>query len=269
MLVLSRKLNEKIVLPTLGTTIQVLAIKRGVVRLGIDAPPEIPIRRAEVPDQTAEWGREEANAEAPTAIPGCLDRFICQVRDRLRTGSAGLGLLRLYLDGGWTDDARTTLAALHRDLQLLLRGVEGEAENLSSRSTHAAKRHKALLVEDDRMECELLAGYLRQSGLEVDTAGDGANALDYLRARDKPDVVLLDMGLPRVDGPTIVREIRRNPALAGLKIFGVSGHCADEFDLDRGPMGVDRWFQKPFDPEILLHDLVEAGLVVEPAHFPV
>ena len=34
-------------------------------------------------------------------------------------------------------------------------------------------------------------------------------------------------------------------------------------------MGVDRWFQKPFDPEILLHDLVEAGLVVEPAHFPV
>jgi DNA-binding response OmpR family regulator len=155
-----------------------------------------------------------------------------------------------------------TLTALHRDLQLLLRGVEGEVESLPSASSHAGKRYKALLVEDDRMECELLAGYLRQSGLEVDTAGDGVDALDYLRAHNKPDVVLLDMALPRVDGPTIVREIRRNPALAGLKIFGVSGHRADEFNLDSGPMGVDRWFQKPFDPGILLHDLEEAAFAV-------
>ena len=68
-------------------------------------------------------------------------------------------------------------------------------------------------------------------------------------------MVLLDMGLPRVDGPTAVREIRRDPAFAGLKIFGVTGHLPDEFNLARGPEGVDRWFCKPLDPAALVRDL--------------
>jgi CheY-like chemotaxis protein len=68
-------------------------------------------------------------------------------------------------------------------------------------------------------------------------------------------VLLLDMGLPRCDGPTTVREIRRDQALAGLKIVAVSGHAAEEYDLGRGPGGIDRWFCKPIDPEGLIHDL--------------
>jgi DNA-binding response OmpR family regulator len=119
----------------------------------------------------------------------------------------------------------------------------------------ARKPLKALLVEDDRNERELLAGFLRMSGLEVDTAGDGGDALDYLRSHDRPDVILLDMGLPRVDGPTTVREIRRDPAWAGLKVFGVTGRLPDEFDLENGPAGIDRWFHKPLDPSALVRDL--------------
>src|SRR5262249_1097499 len=98
---------------------------------------------------------------------------------------------------------------------------------------------------------------LRRSGLQVDTAGDGADALDYLRSRGRPDVVLLDMGLPRGGGPTTVREIRRDPTCAGLKIFGGTGDAPGEFDLHQGPAGGDRWFQKPVDPSVLLHDLTE------------
>ncbi len=48
MLVLSRRLHEKIVLPDLGITVQVVAIKRGAVQIGITAPPDVPIRRAEI-----------------------------------------------------------------------------------------------------------------------------------------------------------------------------------------------------------------------------
>jgi CheY-like chemotaxis protein len=169
----------------------------------------------------------------------------------------GLGLLRLQLDTGLTDEARATLAALHTDFQLLLHGVAGEVENRLAEPPVAIQRQKTLLVEDNANERELLAMLLRRSGLQVDTAGDGADALDYLRSRGRPDVVLLDMGLPRVDGPTTVREIRRDPAYAGLKIFGVTGHPVSEFDLDQGPAGVDRWFQKPVDPSVLLHDLTE------------
>ena len=98
----------------------------------------------------------------------------------------------------------------------------------------------------------LLRGF---EGLDVDTAGDGCDALDYLRSRGRPDVVLLDMGLPRLDGAAAVREIRRDPACAGLKIFAVSGHTADEYGLPLGPTGVDRWFHKPVDPMSLVRDL--------------
>jgi len=107
---------------------------------------------------------------------------------------------------------------------------------------------------------ELLAGFLRRSGLDVHTAGDGADALDYLRAGAHPDIVLLDMGLPRCDGATAVREIRSNPAHQDLKIFAVSGHLPEEFDLPEGRQGIDRWFQKPLDPNLLLQSLaIEIG----------
>ena len=95
----------------------------------------------------------------------------------------------------------------------------------------------------------------RLAGLEVDTAGDGADALDYLRQGRRPDVVLLDMVMPRCDGPSTVKEIRRDPALGGLKIFGVTGMSPERFDLERGPGGVDDWFSKPLNPEALLRAL--------------
>jgi carbon storage regulator CsrA len=256
MLVLSRKLKEKIVLPSLGTAIQVLDIKRGVVRLGIDAPPEVKIFREEIPDRKTEWGAKETRPQSSPAAEERGDNLARQVHDRLKATGVGLGLLRLQLDAGLTEEAKATLAALHQDFQLLLHGVEGELENQSAKlAAQAPRRQKALLVEDDNIQRELLAGFLRQSGMDVDTAGDGADALDYLHSHGKPDVVLLDMGLPRVDGPTVVRRIRGDRAFAGLKIFGVTAHLPNKFDLASGPAGIDRWFHKPLDPAVLVHDL--------------
>ena len=61
-------------------------------------------------------------------------------------------------------------------------------------------------------------------------------------------------GKPRWDR-SVIWGMLRNPAYAGLKIFGVSGHRPEEFDLERGPRGIDRWFAKPLDPTALLNDL--------------
>jgi CheY-like chemotaxis protein len=135
-------------------------------------------------------------------------------------------------------------------LQQQMEGVKQPAAPQQS-----MKPCKALLVEDDRNECELRAGFLRLAGLEVDTAGDGAEALEYLHTRGQPDVVLLDMVLPRCDGPTTIREIRRDPSCAGLKIFAVTGHSPGRFELDAATSGVDRWFQKPINPQTLLREL--------------
>src|SRR5205085_8039626 len=88
----------------------------------------------------------------------------------------------------------------------------------------APRSRKALVVEDDTNERELLAGFLRMAGLDVVTAGDGADALDHLRGAPLPDVVLLDMVLPRCDGPETIRAIRHDPQLRGVRIFAVTGH---------------------------------------------
>jgi CheY-like chemotaxis protein len=168
----------------------------------------------------------------------------------------GAGLCRLQLDAGKLQEASATLAALQAHLQSLHQELEKKkAQPVDPAPASAGRRQRALVVEDNSNERELLAAFLRRSGLEVDTAGDGSDALDYLRAHDRPDVVLLDMVLPRVDGPTVVRQLRSDRAFAGLKIFGVTGHLPDEFNLERGPAGIDRWFHKPLDPAALLNDL--------------
>jgi carbon storage regulator CsrA len=244
MLVLSRRVNEKIVLPDLNITLQVVSIKGNAVRLGISAPPEVTVLRAEVPDRTAEWGRDRPRPAAEEAPAARLNRV---VRSRLEVTRTGLAELRRQLQAGRADVAQMLLDKVEEDVALLQERL-GEPPP-------AAPRRRALVVEDDRNTCQLLAECLRLAGLDVDTAGDGGEALDYLRTHRRPDVMLLDMVMPRCDGPTTVRAIRRNPAYAGLPIFGLSGRARDEFDLDAGPNGLNGYYQKPFDPQTLLRDL--------------
>ena len=247
MLVLSRRVNEKIVFPGFQAAVQVLGVKGNTVRLGIQAPPEVRVLREEIPDRAAEWGAPASLPEKPALVE--------VVGKRLKIAGIGLGLLRGQIQAGGTEDALAIVEALAEDLQLLQRRLVGEAEKAALPPRVAARAKKALLVEDNANERELLARFLRMAGFEVDTAGDGADALDYLRDRGKPDVMLLDMGLPRCDGPTTVRAIRGDRALDGLRIVAVSGHAAEEYDLGRGPGGIDRWFCKPIDPTELIRDL--------------
>ncbi len=240
MIAITCKPKEKILVPTLNAAIEVVKIGRNAVQFHIDSPPDLPVV-----------------CEAASGAEGTQARFMRQVSERLKTAAQSLGLLRLQLDAGLFEEVRSSLVQFRDEIQLLRYGVDGEMEQVADPRPKSRKPRKALLVEDDRNQRELLAGFLRQSGLMVDVAGDGADALDYLGTHARPDVVLLDMGLPRVDGPTMVREIRNNPVFGGLKIFGVTGRPAEDFDLERGPRGVDRWFQKPLDPAVFFHDLAE------------
>jgi carbon storage regulator CsrA len=260
MLVLARKLNETIVLPTVGAAVQVLGVRRKVVRLGITAPGHLPVLRGELANGEARRRRVELPPEPPAAGGNASDLPQRPLPERLQEAVVGVGLCRLQLDAGNLEEANATLAALQTHLQALHQELKEKKDSAANQTpTQKGRRQRALVVEDNGNERELLAAFLRRSGLEVDTAGDGADALDYLRAHDRPDVVLLDMVLPRVDGPTVVRQIRNDRALAGLKIFGVTGHLPEEFHLERGPAGIDRWFHKPLDPAALLHDLRELG----------
>jgi carbon storage regulator CsrA len=245
MLVLSRRVNEKVLFPGISASVQVLGVRGNAVRLGVQAPPEVKVLREEVPDRQAGSAPPCAGAERPA-----LARL---VGNRLRVAGVGLAVLVRQLREGGVEDALLTADHLAEDLWLLRRRV---AEEVGAPPAPEARRpRKALLVEDNANERELLAEFLRLGGFEVDTAEDGAEALDYLRGRGKPDVVLLDMGLPRCDGPTTVREIRRDPACAGLKVVAVTGRRPEECGLGQGPGGIDRWFRKPINPPDLIRAL--------------
>src|SRR6266853_2469308 len=124
MLVLSRKLHEKIVLPTLKVAVQVVGIKGGAVRLGIQAPREVAVLREEIPDRAAEWAEQEALPAAAAAREPKSIKFWQPLRERLKSAGVRLGLLRLQLDTGLTEEARQTLTGIQEDFQLLCYGVE-------------------------------------------------------------------------------------------------------------------------------------------------
>jgi carbon storage regulator CsrA len=245
MLVLSRRPHEKIVFPSINTVIQVVALKPGVVRLGIQAPDDLPVFRQEVLDQ-----QPASTWPAPSALAAeaRLRQLTHALNTRLNSGTIALALLRRQLELGRPADGLATLGKLDEELASLKQAVTPVC------APATGPRRRALLVEDDHNERELLAGFLRLAGLEVSTAGDGADALEHLR-HQRPDVVLLDMLLPRVDGPSTVRAIRGEPTYRDLVIFGVTGADRALFNLPEGPAGIDQWFLKPLDPEALLREM--------------
>jgi CheY-like chemotaxis protein len=114
-----------------------------------------------------------------------------------------------------------------------------------------------------RIIARWLSSYLRQSGYDVDTASDGLQAMVRLTEK-APDVVLLDIRMPRFDGRKTISAIRKNPDYRGLKLFAVSGTSPEEMKIALGPKGVDRWFTKPINPEMLL-EAMRDDLHTEPA----
>src|SRR5262249_1221565 len=115
MLVLSRRTSEKILLPSINVTVQVVAIRPGQVRLGIDAPPDVQVLRAEIAHQYP--------LEHPEPVPV---EVRAELADRLQAADAGVRLLRQQLEAGLTEDAHATLDRLNQELAILQR-VAGSA----------------------------------------------------------------------------------------------------------------------------------------------
>jgi len=251
MLVLSRGRNDKVVFPTLGISVEILRVAGNKVRLGIEAPQEIPVHRHEVSE------RIEAGGGADTvkfpASKSAEARLTHAMRNRLNTAALGLHLLHRNIELGDLTDSESTIFKIFNELKAIEKELEqpGEKEAPPKSSVDLELHHRALVVEDNDNERELLAGYLRKSGFEVDTAADGLQAMVRL-TQHAPDVVLLDMKMPRFDGRKTISAIRNNPDYRNLKLFAVSGTRPEEMNVSLGPNGVDRWFSKPLDPQTLI-----------------
>ena len=118
---------------------------------------------------------------------------------------------------------------------------------------------RVLVVDDSDVIRTLICVNLELEGFEVVTAVDGQDALDKIHEA-APDVMTIDVKMPRLDGFDTVARLRADPRTSGLKVAMVTA-CAQESDIVRGrEVGVDAYVTKPFDPAILVRtvrDLVD------------
>ena len=107
---------------------------------------------------------------------------------------------------------------------------------------------RALVVEDEGQLAALVASYLERDGFEVTVTGDGTEAVSLARAVD-PDVVVLDLGLPGLDGVEVCRQIR---TFSDAYIV-IATARSDEVDTLIGlSVGADDYLTKPFSPRELM-----------------
>ena len=111
---------------------------------------------------------------------------------------------------------------------------------------------RVLVVDDDRVIQQLLEVNLELEGYEVvATASDGAEALDKI-AKLNPDLVILDIMMPKMDGLEVCRQLKLNPKFSSLPIVLLSARAQD-LDVREGlDVGASAYLTKPFDPVELL-----------------
>ena len=125
-----------------------------------------------------------------------------------------------------------------------------DAEEQLGDGTRLAPRARVLVVEDEGDLRELLGRWLETKGYEVMEAGDGEEAVELLEAGAEPDVILLDLTMPRMDGREFLEWLRASPKHRDRHVIVASGYLDDEHPVD-----VDRAFAKPFRPDLLEREL--------------
>ncbi len=114
-----------------------------------------------------------------------------------------------------------------------------------------------MLVEDNPADARLTEEAMRESGVPIKLhhVWDGEQALDFLRRQGaftgapRPDIILLDLNMPRMDGRDVLREIKQDPALKTIPVVVLTTSEADEDILNSYELHANCYVQKPVDLE--------------------
>jgi len=110
---------------------------------------------------------------------------------------------------------------------------------------------RVLVVDDDEVIRQLIAVNLQLEGFEVSTAVDGQDCLEKV-VEVRPDVITLDVMMPRLDGWVTAMRLREDELTRDIKVVMITAR-AQEHDIRRGhEIGVDAYVTKPFDPNQLI-----------------
>jgi DNA-binding response OmpR family regulator len=123
-----------------------------------------------------------------------------------------------------------------------------DVQSVLKKDETGVSRPRILVIDDEENVCELITLYFERAGYEVVTSPDGSEATDLIRSQ-KPDLVILDLMLPGIDGLEVCKEIRK---LTNIPIIMLSAKV-DEVDRVLGlEIGADDYVTKPFSPRELL-----------------
>jgi DNA-binding response OmpR family regulator len=114
-----------------------------------------------------------------------------------------------------------------------------------------SKKAKILIVEDNRELLNILRMQLRDEGYKVVGAEDGVQAVTLAR-QERPDVILLDLGLPAGDGFTVIKRLAKFQHANNIPIIVITGQPKEEYEQEALEAGVVAYLAKPFETEQLL-----------------
>jgi signal transduction histidine kinase len=213
--------------------------------------------------------RDTGRGIDPSALPHLFELFyqVDRTPDRSEGGlGIGLSLVRslVAMHGG---EIRAYSEGRGRGSEFVIRLPQSPDPSAGTAREPAAAGHdrpepgadgglRLLVVDDNHDAAESLALLLRYKGHAVTTAADGPSALEMALA-ERPEVVLLDIGLPGMDGYAVARELRQCAELHGTLLVALTGYGQPEDREKSRAAGFDRHFVKPIDFEVL------QGLIAE------
>lgn len=112
-------------------------------------------------------------------------------------------------------------------------------------------QHQVLIIEDDRSLSDVLSYNLEQAGYGVAVAHDGQDGLNRAQ-HDPPDVIILDLMLPVLDGLEVCRRLRNDPALRDILVVMLTARAEESDHVVGLAMGADDYVTKPFSIKVLL-----------------
>jgi CheY-like chemotaxis protein len=133
----------------------------------------------------------------------------------------------------------------------LLEGAASAEDRAVQHLPEPSSDCRILIVDDNRDAAESIATFFRLQGKTVCTVFDGQRAVDEA-SEFEPDVVLLDIGLPLLDGYEVARRLRQLPATRSSLLLALTGYGQTRDRARAEAAGFDRHFVKPADPAALL-----------------
>lgn len=138
------------------------------------------------------------------------------------------------------------------DLLALIRAQSSSGQSATRRPVTSASRTRIVMVVDDSVTVrKVTSRLLERQGMDVIVAKDGIEAISLLQER-RPDVMLLDIEMPRMDGFEVARQVRHDDRLTDLPIIMISSRTGEKHQEHAAQLGVNSFLGKPFQENELL-----------------